>query len=210
MDITKYITKQNDMAKYDSVSEFNHHKAHQTHTAYQEFYNLLEIIKPNTIIEVGTANGGFTRFLKFTVDLLDLETHIVSYDIVEQPHYNEIREAGVDVRVKNVFNYQDRTADKEIIDLIQQPGTILVLCDGGNKIAEVNTLAEYLKVGDVIMAHDYCHDDEFYFSTLQHRIWNWIEIQHKDIEQVSEKYNLIPFRQAEFSSAVWMCKLKIR
>lgn len=207
MNINQYITKYNNIPQGDAISEFNHHGAQQCHDAYEIFFDFLEDIRPSRIIEIGTAIGGFTRFLKFAVDNLNLSTKITSFDVIEQPQYDEIRKLGVDVIIKDMFlNY--RGVDHSLIKLIQEPGLTLVLCDGGNKVQEVNLLAPFIKVNDIIMAHDYGPNEEYIQTVLLNKIWNWFEIRNRDISRVSNQVNLIPFNQDRFQSVVWLCRQK--
>lgn len=208
MNINSYVTKCNNIQQHDSISEFNHHSAQQCHDVYNVFYHFLNNVRPSRIIEIGTANGGFTRFLNFAVQNLKLNTQITSFDVVEKPQYDEIRQLGVDVVIKDMF-HSYTIVEPELIDLIQKPGLTLVLCDGGNKVKEVKLITPYLKNNDIIMAHDYGPNEEYIQNVLLNRIWNWFEIRDSDIEDISTKHNLVPYSQEQFYSVVWLCRKKI-
>lgn len=58
------------------------------------------------------------------------------------------------------------------------------------------------------MAHDYVANKEEFDKNYYNKIWNWMEIQDSDIQQVSEEQNLINYNQENFSKVVWVCKRK--
>ena len=83
-----------------------------------------------------------------------------------------------------------------------------MLCDGGSKKNEFRILSDYLKVGDVIMAHDYAPNEEYFQEHINNKIWNWLEIQDNDINEPSLRNNLIPYMEDDFRQVVWACKIK--
>tara|TARA_R110001592_G_scaffold253923_1_gene517096 strand:- start:1441 stop:2091 length:651 start_codon:yes stop_codon:yes gene_type:complete len=181
----------------------------QNPLAFEAFYKLLLKLKPTRIIEMGTAIGGLTRYLNYMCKELNLKTSIISYEINENPDYIDMREEGIDVRLENIFNSGwEKLINTEILDIIQSDGTSLVLCDGGNKIREFNIFSQYIKPGDVIMAHDYAESIEVFNTKIKETYWNWHEISDIDIQDAVDSNNLIPFMQDIFTKAVWVCKIK--
>lgn len=205
----KKITGKSNLKDNQSLSRYLNFVAQQNHYAYECFYDLLEKVKPNRILEIGTALGGFTGFLKHTCDDLGLTVEIRSYDIHVTPSKDELINNGVDFRQENIFtsDYQS-LINNEVIDFIQSDGCTLVLCDGGNKINEFKILSEHLKKGDIIMAHDYAYDREVFLNEIDRVYWNWHEISESDIQESVEKHNLKSFMQKTFINAVWVCKIK--
>lgn len=202
------ITKKSDLAVSDSISAYLSHSAQQNHYAYEAFYNLIKDIKPKRIIEIGTAMGGFTLFLKFCCDDLELNTEIISYDVSGRESYEFIRSNGVDIRVKDMFFQNYEGVNDELINLIIEEGVCLVLCDGGHKISEFNLLSKYIKSGDIIMAHDYADNIEHFKNNIEYKYWNWLEITDNDISNACLLNNLVSYRKDEFDKAVWVCKIK--
>lgn len=202
------ITRESKLAEHDSLSSYLGHAAQQNHYAYEAFYNLLNEVKPSRILEIGTAMGGFTMFLKLTCNDLRLNIPILSYDIHGRQEHSTLIESGVDVRIENVFNDNYSEVKQEIIDYIQQDGTTLVLCDGGWKIGEFNLLSKFIKQGDIIMAHDYASTTDYFNNHINLKFWNWLEIQDSDIQGAVSNNNLEPFMQEQFTQAVWVCKIK--
>jgi len=208
MNIQENITKLTDLDKNDSLSAFRGHTAQQSHNAYQVFYDFISEVKPKRILEIGTALGGFTEFLKIISDELNLNINILSYDITARPWYNQIIEKGIDVRVENIFNQDWSNVKQDVIDFVQQDGITIVLCDGGWKIGEFKIFSKLIKDGDYILAHDYSYDKVTYENEIKNKIWNWCEITERDIESSVIENNLKSYQPDKFSKAVWVCKVK--
>ena len=208
MNIQENITRLTNLEENDSLSAFRGHTAQQSHNVYQVFYDFISEVKPNRILEIGTALGGFTEFLKIITDELNLDTKILSYDISERQWYHQMIEKGIDVRVENIFNEDWTGVKQEVVDFVQQDGTTIVLCDGGWKIGEFKIFSKLIKEGDYILAHDYSFSKEVYETEIKDKIWNWCEITESDIEQSVIDNNLKSYNQNKFSQAVWVCKLK--
>lgn len=202
------ITKKTDLTKNDSLSSFEGHSAQQHHDVYNVFYEFIKEVKPKRILEIGTALGGFTTFLKIIIDEFNLDTKILSFDITARPWYNDMINKGIDVRVEDIFgDFKD--IPTEIKNFITSDGVTIVLCDGGWKIGEFNLLSDYIKVGDFIMAHDYSIDKEYFEKEINNKIWNWCEIIEDDISESSLRNNLEFYNQDKFSKVVWVCKKKV-
>jgi hypothetical protein len=175
------------------------------------FKKFLEDIKPSRILEIGTAGGGFTMFLRDTLNEINLKSSpIKSFEINPSPLYEEIRSNDVEINIVNIFDdsYSKLEKPELIEDFIKSEGTTLVLCDGGCKICEFNLLAPLIKSGDFIMAHDYVNNKENFENNFFGKIWNWCEIDEKSIEEVSIKENLVFYNQDNFEKVVWVCKQK--
>ena len=175
-----------------------------------QFEKLITEIKPKRILEIGTSSGGLTLLLRDLLDNHGLnKTEVRTYDI-NDPQYLHQHKKNIDIRVKNIFNHQynELIEKEEIIDFIAQDGPTIVLCDGGSKINEFNILSHHIKKGDVIMAHDYSKDYEYFEQNIKNKIWNWCEITESHIQVSSQINNLVPYMEDEFASVVWDCKIK--
>lgn len=202
------ITKFSNLEIGDSLSSFDGHVAQQYHGAYEVFYNFIKDVKPTRILEIGTALGGFTTFLKICCNELGLNTNIRSYDINNNPWYSDIINMGVDIRVENIFSNGFESMDEEVINYIQGDGVTIVLCDGGWKIGEFNLISDYIKNGDFILAHDYAENKEKFELNINNKVWNWHEISESDIKDACDRNNLNDFNKEVFESVVWVCKIK--
>lgn len=208
MNIEENITRKSNLEIDDSLSCFMGHCAQQTHNAYRVFYDFLEEVKPSRILEIGTALGGFTQFLKISVDNLKLNTKILTYDIHSRQWYPDLIKNGIDLRVEDIFSENYISCKQEVLDFIKSDGVTIVLCDGGNKISEFKLLSKSLKIGDYILAHDYATDREIFETHINKKIWNWIEVTESDIEDTCKSNGLVDFKKDKFNSAVWTCKKK--
>jgi len=170
MNLNHNITRRINLDQNDGLSSFMGFSAQQTDKVYEVFYNFLNKTKPKRILEIGTALGGFTQFLKWVSNEINHPMDILSYDIIEYNWYKDIIKTGIDIRVKNVFYENYQKVDQEVINFIQQDGLTLVLCDGGDKIREFNILSKYIKVGDFIMAHDYSENKKIFEERVNRKL----------------------------------------
>lgn len=202
------ITRRIDLEENNGLSGYDNHACQQTQNAFEVFFNFLNVNRPSNIIEIGTALGGFTMILKSFIDELGIPCNVLTYDIIEYAWYKDMRERGVDVRVQNVFSETYELTDPYVSEYIGREGTTIVLCDGGNKIQEFNTLSCHLKKGDFILAHDYAVNREVFEERINRRVWNWCEITQGDIEEACARENLEGYREDIFNEVAWTCKVK--
>lgn len=195
------------------------HTEYKGYTA-QQCRNFTEVFTPfllehkfTHVLEIGTAGGGFTSFLR---DALP-EAKILSFDVYYQPWYEKIRANNIDIQIRNIFNDDIRiwtnvakVVDPQAIDFLKESGKKLILCDGGNKIGEFNCLSNYMNVGDFIMAHDYAYSHDYFKENVRDKFWNWCEIEEKYIEEHSKLNNLEHYNKDAFQSIVWVCKAKVK
>lgn len=172
-------------------------------TVFEEF---LKDIKPARILEIGTAGGGLTLFLRHQLP----DIPILTFEVFDRDYYQRLKNNNIEVKIENIFDHSYSNLEKPeaIKSFIQQEGITLVLCDGGYKIGEFNTIAPLLKQGDFIMAHDYVGEWDDFQKNYEGKIWNWCEIQEKHIEEVSQEQKLVHYNQENFSKVVWVCKTK--
>lgn len=208
MSILNSYIKPVNLDNNDGLSMIDGHAAQQHHNAYSVFYNLLSTTRPSTILEIGTALGGFTAFLAIACKELEINTTIRTYDIYEKPWYSGLTQRGVDVRIQNIFFSENGSVAEDVIGFINNPGMCLVLCDGGHKITEFNILSKYIKSGDIIMAHDYAPNKDYFNMYTKGRIWNWHEIEEEDISQAISQNGLRPYKYEEMLNVAWACYIK--
>lgn len=208
MIIQENIKKFTDLEKNDSLSSFMGHTSQQSHNTYQVFFDFISEVKPSRILEIGTALGGFTKFLKSTVDHLCLNTQLLSYDISERPWYDQMIANGIDVRVENIFNEDWSDVIDFVKTYVSSPGTTIVLCDSGWEIGEFKIFFKIIKPGDYILAHDYSLNKKIFEQNIKNEIWNWCEITEDDISDFVSQNNLESYKPEVFSQAVWVCKIK--
>jgi len=208
MDFKNEITKKCILEHNDSISTYKGWGAQQNYNTFEVFYNFMKEVKPKRILEIGTSLGGFTQFLQYSLNELNLNSKILSLDIHRLKWYDEIINMGVDVRIENIFLDNFKDIPQEYKDFINEEGTTVILCDGGDKIREFNLLSNFMKKGDYILAHDYAYDKELFEKEINKKIWNWHEISETDIKEACERNNLTDFNREIFQSVVWVCKIK--
>lgn len=160
------------------------------------FNKFLSKEKFNTLVELGTGKGILTLFLS---DIFDGK--IYTFNINDILMINDLISNGVVVVRTNIFK---NSSIRQIEEIIQSSGRVLLLCDNGNKIKEVRTFSKFLKKNDVIMAHDYFKDKD----SRDDSIWQSCEITQVDVEDVLKKYNLHSFYQEDFAKIAWMSKIR--
>lgn len=159
--------------------------------AFTELFNSTSI---QTIIEIGTDFGGLTNLL---ADLIEKQINVHTFDINAERFisYND----------KIIFHNEDVfSVETKIGTLIQNEGTTLLLCDGGNKKEEFKIFHKYLKSGDIIMAHDYASTIEDFNNNYKNKIWNWHEFE----DSYASFDNLEPFMQDIFKIYAWCIRKK--
>lgn len=170
----------------------------QTNNVAGPFLNILSEF--DIIIEIGTYTGAFTLWLDRN---RASNTKLVSYDI--NPSYLKIPNK-LDFRVKDCFQEDTKKEIKELID----SGRTLLLCDGGNKHREFKTFASMLKVGDVVMLHDYCDSEEEYKEIAIKIGWpTKAESFYDEIKDCAASNGLQPWHYQDFKEVLWGSFMKV-
>lgn len=180
------------------------------------FNTLIANTRPIRILEIGTFYGGLTLILRSLLhNNMLYDSQIFTYDINRPSYLLSLINDSSNVKsyTKNLFSesYSDFSNDEnkhEIISLIQNDGKTLVLCDGGCKKCEFHILSKYLKSDDIIMAHDYCPNKDYFEDNMKGKQWNWCEIEDQDIDDSIKNNNLNKFMYDDFLSVGWLCMKK--
>ena len=116
------------------------------------YQDLITLIRPVRFYDLGCWQGGISAFMS------DLGLPSVAIDI--QP-------APLLVGYNGVEFYQDnflKSAKKYISMIVNEIGPVIVLCDGGGnldaKLTQAHIYAPELRVGDVLLTHDFNNHDE--------------------------------------------------
>lgn len=155
------------------------------------------------VIEIGTHKAGLSLFLAYCAFVKKMEFHTFDIQLKNSGARDKVVELNGNVNVMDTFS---TIGHETIKQLIQLPGRVLLLCDGGNKVKEVRTFAKYLKVDDVIMAHDYFPTKKD--SLNKELFWKSCEITDASVMEVCNKYNLYKFYQDNFRDVVWLSRIK--
>ena len=94
------------------------------------------------IVEIGTWEGGFSRYLKAQADArgMDFRTYDAVVPEVPPPGFERLDVFAYPLAVAEFFHGREPLA---------------LLCDGGNKPRELKTFSELLEAGSVVVAHDW-------------------------------------------------------
>jgi hypothetical protein len=196
---------------------YNNLAISQHQNIIEPFSNMISKIKPERVLEIGTSQGGLTLMIRDILDQYGLyQTDLTTYDVYDPVYLkNSIstENKNITIKVETLFCqkyvfFKNEETKNLLKNYIQEQGTTLILCDGGNKSAEFNLFAELIKKEDIIMAHDYAPNKEYFEQHMRDKIWNWHEIQDSDIQESCQKYQLIPYMQNEFLSVAWGCFIK--
>ena len=116
---------------------------------FPKLKEIIEIVKPDTIVELGTGGGGVSAFFSDVVRQWDGIVHtfdyITSCETLLQKCDNVI------------FHQADCVGNgpiDEVINVINK-GTVLLYCDNGHKETEIEIYSEHLNKGSLIACHDY-------------------------------------------------------
>lgn len=136
--------------------------------------------RPDIIIELGTGSGAFSCYLATYAFLAGAEFHTFDTHLRGSPtkriNYRAqrlIARLGGKTHRRDVFSLATVTL---ISKITRQPRTAFVYCDNGDKIREVRTFAEHLKVGDFLGVHDFGSEiqtEDISYLTQTGRFIHW-------------------------------------
>ncbi len=174
--------------------------------AFQELTRHLaaEGRRPARVIEIGTGFGGLSVLLQ--VYCLAVGAEFITYDTSGHAGETDLfKRLQIDLRVRDTTH---EFVVAEIAREIQREGLTLLVCDGANKVHEVETFSDYLKPGDLVMAHDYGSSRAEFDAKIRGTLWSWCEITDADIARAVERNALEPVLPEVFAPAVWTCRVK--
>ena len=114
-------------------------------TTYQSWVDLwilnrvLNQLKPEFIVEIGTALGGSALFLSNYAEV----------------HTFDVNKGMKKTNDKIHFHHEDCFKSSTLKNLLADKQRKLLYCDGGNKIKEFNTFAKMLNPNDYVLVHDW-------------------------------------------------------
>lgn len=170
-------------------------------------------IEDINVVEIGTANGGFTCILAEKLREHNIKYNFLTFDIEDRgcdQHCGSEKEAKI-LKAKHFKEFDikfclgdcfHQNSLSFLYQFIQQSKPCLVFCDGGNKKVEFTVFSQLLKPMDFIFAHDYAFDKNFFDSELKD-IWMGFELTYEDISEACTKNQLLPFMQPLFQKSMW-------
>lgn len=156
------------------------------------------------VIEIGTARGGLSIFLSLCCFMGEMDFYTFDIEVRHRVKVEKLlHRLGSKYKRLNVFRDKGTA---EIKSLIELEGRTLLLCDGGDKKKEIQVFSSSLKVGDVIMGHDYFHSRKHF---NQQSRWKDCELVWDHIENSAIEHNLKPVYMSAFSKVFWVCLMKM-
>lgn len=183
----------------DGYSIFDGYRLQQDSQCPEYFERYLDIIKPERILELGTANGGLTRILRNNTDvpILTVEN--------EEMHVDSRTYSIADVYIADFFEVD--FISTTLLPFISRPGRTLVLCDAYNKIHQYRKFVRFIKPDDVIAVHDYFPSRKYFEENIKGKKWNWCDITDEDMDEVNREFDMVDIGE-ELNEIFWATKLK--
>lgn len=163
---------------------------------------LLKSTSPARIIEIGTGNGGLTTLFALYCKMTGTSLH--TYDKTEGKHNSLLRLLGCNVSFKDAL--EDPKAVEEIKELVSAPGRTIIFCDAG-KALEFNLYAPSMKVGDLILMHDFAPTPEEFETEIKAKgVWGSLEAWYERVAETCEKCHIE--HTTYFNDVVWSCGIR--
>jgi hypothetical protein len=163
-----------------------------------------EGVRVRRIIELGTGSGGLSVLL--ALYCLDVGAEFVTYDAHARALDNAaFVRLGIDLRVKDV---RHAFVSAEIARAISSEGVTILVCDGGDKLADVNLFADHMKTGDLVLVHDYAASKEVFERDVRGQLWSWCEATDAGLRAPTERNDLRELMPELMHDAVWTCRRK--
>jgi len=157
------------------------------------FDKFFEKEKFDHIVEIGTGNGGFSIYL--AGEAHEMGASFITFDIKEisKKVKKEITRFGANVVVCDITN------DIGVDIIIERVGRCLLLNDGGPKVPEFLRFAKTIKVGDIMMTHDY-------YKGRKKTSGGTVTLG--EVKNSIDEHNLNVIYEKEFDDCLWLCVTK--
>ncbi len=161
---------------------------------------------PDFVIEVGTQQGGLICAL---AELDVRGSRYISFDIQDirpGPVLEAFKDLCIEFRQEDCFAggvaqiYKDNPRSK-----------IMLLCDGGNKVAEYEAFRGLLKPKDIILAHDWTYALNARQENDGNLYWAWSEFDYKLEDRLHDAMQLnfeYPWYAKQLAKAAWFCQTR--
>ncbi len=165
---------------------------------------LLRELKPARVLEIGTGDAGFIRFVRHTLNDLGMaDVPTTSVDVAHRDSHLIAKKEGSNLLTFQPFHSNYSKVHEDLIKFVQGSGVTAVFCDGSSPAKEFGAMTKVAKVGDVIFAHDYAPDRGEFDRRVNGKIWNWLETTDADLEQTVNRFEMKKWKHDELLSAAW-------
>ncbi len=181
-------------------------KMQQHPQAVVRLNQLLNLIQPKHIVEIGSGNCGLSYL--FALYAANTGGSFVGFDLIDGKHKAMLQRHFGDVAIQR----SDVLTDEENVKWVKEAlskleGRVLLVCDCG-KALEYNLYVPSLKAGDFVITHDFAPDAETFERDIKGRTWNWFENWYARIEQVTQECGVV--HTTALNDVVWSCGVKTR
>lgn len=161
---------------------------------------LLEKVRPSSIVEIGTSEGGMSCLLALAAR--QLQASFDTFDVGQTLNKEVAETLSMLCGPAEGFHRCDVFGDQAKAIITYRMGRIgktVFLCDGGNKEKEFATFAPLLQPGDVIGVHD----------ARGRSSWPWQEFSPESVQEFMLAWNLEEFMRDVFIDTGWfVCRKK--
>ncbi len=181
-------------------------KMQQHPQAVVRLNQLLNLIQPRNIVEIGSGNAGLSYL--FALYAANTGGRYAGFDLIEGKHaatvnthfgWDSIQQSDMLTATDNVQWLSKRLADMQ--------GRTLLVCDAG-KALEANLYIPSLKVGDFILMHDHSPDAATFERDIKGRVWNWHESWDERVAETCAKHGIV--QTTALHDVVWFVGWKAR
>lgn len=134
---------------------------------------IIQRMNVSMIIELGTAQGGFTKLLEDACPDAEIHTFDKSNQSVKNHKYFGSK---VKFYKENIL-----VQKKTVMNLLTTQKRKLLYCDNGNKKKEVKIYSGFLHLGDFIGVHDWGR--EILYKDVEDYLGNWERIEWSLVEE---------------------------
>jgi len=131
---------------------------------WEKLFNQYDDI--TTLVELGTLHGGFSLFL--LLQCIQRGIEFSTFDIATQEQAKKLIDRGIMKsgsesnlgeflsldKYCNIGDIFEELKDT-VVEKITADGRVLLFCDNGKKIKEIEMFSPYLKDGDLLVVHDW-------------------------------------------------------
>ncbi len=182
-------------------------KMQQHPQAVVRLNQLLNLIQPRTIVEIGSGNAGLSYL--FALYAANTGGRYAGFDLIEGKHAamlnDHFPQVGGTTRADVLTDAHN--VEQFARNLAAMEGRTMLVCDAG-KALEANLYIPSLKVGDFVLMHDHSPDAATFERDLKGRVWNWFESWDERVAEMCAKHGIV--QTTALHDVVWFCGWKTR
>jgi len=115
--------------------------------------HILQLARIRLVVEVGVEHGGLAAYLASYCHYTGCQYKGI--DITLNPLHPTVREDMAGVQIEERDAWIAETVERVGQWVAAASGSVLIICDGGDKPKELKLYAPLLRMGDVLIGHDY-------------------------------------------------------